>query len=124
MKFALLYYVDVSQAPQYTPEERGAATQGWFTLLSEMKAAGVYVENFGFDPAATTQTVRNRNGQAVTAEGPFAADTKTLAGFYMLDCHDSDEAARWAARISNANGGAVEIRPIITYTEDMAKKGA
>ena len=36
MKFALLLYADMSQAPQYTPEERAVAQQSWYTLLDEV----------------------------------------------------------------------------------------
>jgi hypothetical protein len=124
MKFTLLLYADMSQAPQYTPEERVAAQQSWYTLLDEMKAAGVYVENYGFTPVAKARTVRVRNGKTVTNEGPFDETTEELGGYFLLDCKDIDEAIGWAAKIPYASGGSIEVRPIIAYTEDMAKKTA
>jgi len=124
MKFALLLYADLSQAPQYTPEEGAAAQQSWFTLLDEMKAANVYVENYGFSPVAKARTVRVRNGKTVTTDGPFAATTEELGGYFLLDCKDFDEAIGWAAKIPYASGGTIEVRPIIAYTADMAKKAA
>src|SRR5579885_601935 len=105
MKFALLLYADMSQAPQYTPEERGAAQQSWFTLLDEMKAAGVYVENYGFSPVSQARTVRVRNGKPATTDGPVAATTETLGGYFLLDCKDLDEAVGWAAKIPYASSG-------------------
>ena len=124
MKFALLLYADMSQAPQYTPEERVAAQQSWFTLLDEMKTVGVYVENYGFAPVAKARTMRIRNGKAVATDGPFAETTEELGGYFLLDCQDIDEAMSWAAKIPYANGGSIEVRPVIAYTEDMAKKAA
>src|SRR5262249_23315040 len=123
MKFALLLYADFSQAPQYTPEERVAAQQSWFTLVGELKAAGVYVENYGFAPIAKAKTVRIRDGKTLITEGPFAETTEALGGFFMLECKDTDEATRWAAKIPYASGGSIEVRPIIAYTEEMVKKG-
>ena len=124
MKFALLLYADMSQAPQYTPEERAVAQQSWYTLLDEMKTAGVYVENYGFAPVGKARTLRIRNGKTVTTDGPFAETTEELGGYFLLDCKDVDEAISWAAKIPYANGGSIEIRPVIAYTEDMVKKAA
>lgn len=124
MKFALLLYADMSQAPQYSPEDRAAAQQSWFTLLDEMKAARVYIENYGFTPVAQARTMRVRNGKAATTDGPSVVTTDTLGGYFLLDCKDINEALGWAAKIPYANYGSVEVRPIIAFTEDMAKKTA
>ncbi len=124
MKFTLLLYADMSQAPQYTPEERAVAQQSWFTLLDEMKTAGVYIENYGLAPVAKSKTVRIRNGKTVYTDGPVTATTEELGGYFLLECQDLDEALSWASKIPYANGGSIEVRPIIAYTEDMAKKTA
>jgi hypothetical protein len=122
MKFALLLYADLSQAPQYTPEERAVAQQSWFTLVDEMKATGVYVENYGYSPVAKAKTVRIRNGKTVTTDGPVVETTEDLNGYFLLDCKDIDEAIGWAAKSPYASGGSIEVRPVIAYTEDMVKK--
>jgi hypothetical protein len=49
-------------------------------------------------------------------DGPFAETKEQLAGYYILDCKDLDEAIAWAARFPEASkggGGCVEIRPIL-----------
>jgi len=124
MKFALLLYADLSQAPQYTAEERTVAQDSWFTLVDEMKAAGVYVENYGYSHVTKARTVRVRNGKTVTTDGPVAETTEDLNGYFLLDCKDMDEAIGWAAKIPYANGGSIEVRPVIAYAEEMAKKAA
>ncbi len=124
MKFTLLLYADMAQAPQYTPEERVAGQQAWYSLLDEMKTAGVYVENYGFAPVGKAKTVQIRNGKTLTTDGPFAETTEELGGYFLLDCKDLDEAMGWAAKIPYANGGSIEVRPVIAHTEEMANKGA
>jgi hypothetical protein len=108
MKYALLLYGNVSQEPHYTPEEAPAARQAWFDLLAEMKAAQVYLLNYGLSPVTDATTVRVRNG-------PFAETHEQLGGYFMLDCKDLDEAIGWAAKIPYAKYGSIEVRPVITY---------
>jgi hypothetical protein len=117
MKYALLLYGNVSQEPHYTPEEAPAARQAWFDLLAEMKAAQVYLLNYGLSPVTDATTVRVRNGETVTTDGPFAETPEQLGGYFLLDCKNLDEAIGWAAKIPYAKDGSIEIRPVITYAE-------
>lgn len=67
-------------------------------------------------PTATATTVRvvgARGGEVVTSDGPYAETKEVLAGFYLLECEDLDEAVRLAAEIPAAWDGAVEVRPVI-----------
>jgi hypothetical protein len=69
----------------------------------------------GLKPTSVATTVRTQNGQPVTIDGPFAETKEQLAGYYILECKDLDEAIEWAKRIpSNCKGveGAIEIRPV------------
>ena len=117
MKYMLLLYGNTRHSPHYTHEEARAARQGWFDLLADMKAAGVYLFNYGLSPVTDATTVRIRNGETVTTDGPFAETPEQLGGYFLLDCKDRDDAIGWAAKIPYAMGGSIEIRPVITYTE-------
>lgn len=117
MKYVLLQYANASQAPHYTPEEATAARQAWFDLLEDMKAAGVYLENYGLASVADTTTVRVRDGETVTTAGPVDETPEHLGGYFLLDCKDREEAIGWAAKIPYAQNGSIEIRPVITYTK-------
>jgi hypothetical protein len=67
------------------------------------------------EPTATATTVRVQNGKVLITDGPFAETKEQLAGYYILDCQDLDEALAWAAQIpTGCRGGAgcVEVRPI------------
>jgi hypothetical protein len=64
------------------------------------------------DPDTAT-TVRVRDGETLTTDGPFAETKEQLGGYYLIDCGSLDEALEFAARIPAAERGAVEVRPLV-----------
>jgi hypothetical protein len=60
----------------------------------------------------TATTVRVRNGRLSVTDGPFAETKEQLAGYYMIDAKDLNEAILIAARIPPARVGSIEVRPI------------
>ena len=115
MKYMLLQYGNASQAPHYTREEAQAARQSWFDLLADMKAAQVYLGNYGLAPVTDATTVRVRNGETVASTGPFAETDEQLGGYFLLECENLDKAIGWAAKIPYAKYGSIEVRPVIRY---------
>ena len=65
----------------------------------------------------TATTVRVRGGETELTDGPFAVTKEVLAGYYLLDCDDLDEALRHAARMPTARYGSVEVRPVMAMSE-------
>ena len=63
-------------------------------------------------PVATATTVRVRNGSVSITDGPFAETKEQLAGFYLVEAGDLDEAIQIAAKIPPAREGSVEVRPV------------
>ena len=63
-------------------------------------------------PAHTATTVRVRGGEVTLFDGPFAETREMLAGFYLLDARDLNEAIQLAARIPPARHGSIEVRPV------------
>ena len=57
-------------------------------------------------------TVRVRDGEILTTDGPFAETKEQLAGYFVVDCKNLDEAIEVAARIPGAKDGSIEVRPI------------
>ena len=114
MRYMLLIYAKESDFESRSPEERQRAMEGHFAVIDETVKRGVLV---GVNPLARTTaatTVRVENGKVLATDGPFAETREQLAGYYMLDCHDLDEAIAWAARIPNCHSarGCIEIRPV------------
>ena len=69
-------------------------------------------------------TVRVRDGEPLLTDGPFAETREQLAGFYLLECADLDEAVRWASKVPSAAMGSVEVRPVIVYEDRVARAQA
>ena len=65
----------------------------------------------GSGPRRRRTTVRVREGEVLTSDGPFAETKEQLAGFYLVDCKDLDEAIEVASKIPGATHGSVEVRP-------------
>jgi hypothetical protein len=63
-------------------------------------------------PVQTATTVRVRDGRVSITDGPFAETKEQLAGFYLIDAANLDEAIQIAAKIPPAQVGCVEVRPI------------
>ena len=71
-------------------------------------------------PTHTATTVRVRGGEVTLYDGPFAETREMLAGFYLVDAKDLNEAIQLAARIPPARYGSVEVRPVRELQVDAA----
>lgn len=77
-----------------------------------IRASGHCVASEALESVATATTVRVRNGRTGVTDGPFAETKEQLAGFYMIEARDLNEAIGLAAKIPPARVGSVEVRPI------------
>ena len=77
-----------------------------------LQQAGHYVAAESLQPIATATTVRVRNGKVSVTDGPFAEAKEVIAGFYLIDARDLNEAIELAAKIPPARVGAIEVRPV------------
>jgi hypothetical protein len=85
----------------------------WLELTEGLREAGLLVSNGALHSPGAATTVRVRDGETEITDGPFAVTKEILAGFYVLECADLDEALRHAARFPTAQFGSVEVRPIV-----------
>lgn len=79
---------------------------------ADVRARGQCVASEALEPVATATTVRMRNGRLSVTDGPFAETKEQLAGFYLIEARDLNEAIQIAAKIPPAEVGCVEVRPI------------
>jgi len=77
-----------------------------------LRRSGHYVAAESLQPVATATTVRVRNGKTTVTDGPFAEAKEVIAGFYLIDARDLQEAIQLAAKIPPARVGAIEVRPV------------
>ncbi len=77
-----------------------------------LRQGGHYVAAESLQPVKTAATVRVRDGKVSVTDGPFAEAKEVIAGFYLIDARDLDEAIQLAAKIPPARVGAIEVRPV------------
>jgi hypothetical protein len=77
-----------------------------------LRDQGVLVAAEALQPVETATTVRVRGGRATITDGPFAETKEQLAGFYLIDAANLDEALDVAAKIPPAREGSIEVRPV------------
>jgi hypothetical protein len=89
-----------------------------------MRASGHCVASEALEPVATAATVRIRGGRMTVSDGPFAETKEQLAGFYLIEARDLNEAIAQAAKIPPARVGCVEVRPIRPIRDEARRARA
>jgi hypothetical protein len=110
----LIYSSEAGEAAPPLEAWRAAAAQH-HAVMDEARARGVLRGADPLKPTNTATTIRAAGGSALITDGPFAETKEQLAGYYIIECRDLDEAIEWALKIPAAcqgGEGCVEIRPI------------
>jgi hypothetical protein len=110
----LVYHEEVDAAGQ---AEREQVTPILVELHASLREAGLLVGVQRLRSVESATSVRVRGGEAEITDGPFAVTKEVLAGYYVLDCADLDEALRQAARLPMARWGTIEVRPVVSADE-------
>lgn len=117
----LMYSRETAEGP--SPEEIDYLIRTHGALIDEARQKGALLAVEGLKPTSTATTVRTQDGRPVVLDGPFAETKEQLAGYYILECRDLDEAVEWAKRIpTSCKGapGAIEIRPVADLPKPRA----
>jgi hypothetical protein len=112
MRYLLLVHLDEARWAELSPEEADRRSAECEAFRDRLKQAGAHVASQRLRPTPTATTIRVRNAEVLTTDGPFAETKEQLAGFYMIDAADLDEAVAWAAQVPPAAYGSVEVRPV------------
>ena len=110
----LVYEEDVDPAVQ---AERERELPLFVELHRSLREAGLLVGVKRLGSVESATSVRVREGGTEIIDGPFAVTKEVLAGYYILDCADLDEALKHAARVPAAGWGTVEVRPVVPADE-------
>lgn len=105
MKYACLVYLDDENFSAVPDDECMA-------FGTEIAESGHGAGGEALQPIETATTVRVRSGSVAVTDGPFAETREHLAGFYLIEARDLNEAIRIASRIPPARVGSIEIRPV------------
>jgi hypothetical protein len=110
VRYALL--VAVEEREDLSEEVQAERYAEFMAFQDEMEARGVLVARERLRPTSLASTVRVRDEGLVVADGPFAETKEQIAGFYIMECEDLDEAIEIASRNPAARYGTVEVRPV------------
>jgi hypothetical protein len=105
MKYLCLVYME-EQKLHAVPDRECAACG------ADLRDRGVLLAAEPLHPVDTATTVRVRNGKVLITDGPFAETKEQLAGFYLIDARDLNDAIQIASKIPPAREGSVEVRPV------------
>ena len=107
------YLVAIHHPDDYDPSvaEDEAMVRGIFALNDEMVAAGVRVFVAGLRPVSEATSLRpQRNGEVLITDGPYLETKEHVAGFWVLEAVDLDEALAWGRKAAVACRAPVEVR--------------
>lgn len=113
MRYMLLIYRNEKLRPP-SPDQAQRMRDGHWAVMDETKKLGIFRGAEPLEPTSTATTIRLQANKVVTFDGPFAETKEQLAGYYILDCDNLDEAIRWAGKLplGNDTQECIEIRPI------------
>jgi hypothetical protein len=110
----LVYEEEVDPAVQ---AERERQLPVFVQLHRSLREAGLLVDVKRLRSVDSATSVRVRGGETEIVDGPFAVTKEVLAGYYILDCADLDEAIAQAARLPMAPWATLEVRPVMPADE-------
>jgi hypothetical protein len=110
MRYLLLIYMTENAI---TPAEREQCYADSTKLAWDLKNKGQFLSANPLQPIASATTLRIREGKRFVTDGPFAETREQIAGYYLVDAANLDEAIHIAGKIPGARYGTVEIRPIL-----------
>jgi hypothetical protein len=119
MQYMLLIY-NSGDWQDLSPEQQQEIGGAYFAFTEELQAAGKMVAGDALQPTSTATSVRVRDGETLTTDGPFAETKEVLGGYYLIDVESLDEALAWAAKIPGAAYGTIEVRPVVSDYETVA----
>jgi hypothetical protein len=115
MKYLCLVYGEENKITAMTDDE----CMGYDRSL---RKGGRCMASEALQPVHTATTVRVRDGKLCVTDGPFAETKEFLAGFYLIDAADRNEAIQIASRMPPARVGSIEVRPVRELTSTSGER--
>ena len=112
MKYLCLIYSDERTLTAMSAKESAALIDEHIDYSAALQRNGHLIAEEALHPVQAATTVRVRNGRLSATDGPFAETKQQLAGFFLVDVRDLNDAIQLAARNPAARYGSIESRPI------------
>jgi hypothetical protein len=115
MQYLLLIYQNEAEVDAASEAATKAMHDEYRTFTQSIIQTGHFKAGDALKRTPTATTVRVRNGKTMTTDGPFAETREQLAGYYLIEAKDLDDAIAIAARVPSAKIGSIEVRPVMVY---------
>ena len=112
MKYILLIYGDERVWSSLSREEMTQIYAEHRAFGAAMQKADVMRDGSELKPVASATSVRFSNGRTKTIDGPFAETKEQLAGYYVIEVPNLEQAIAWAEKMPGMSTGTVEVRPL------------
>jgi hypothetical protein len=112
MKYLFLAYGDEQRYSAMSTSERDAFENACLANDEVLRESGHLLTAAGLHRSSTATTVRVWNGSVSLADGPFTETKEQLIGLFFINARDLNEAIQVAAKMPQARGGAIEVRPM------------
>jgi hypothetical protein len=111
MRYLCLIYIDEKQLAAIPEPELSALNKRHLEFNDGLLDSGQFIEAEALGSPSETTCVRVRNGRTALTDGPYAETKEMVAGFYVIEARDLNEAIQVASRIPSAPLGTIEVRP-------------
>lgn len=112
MKYLLLVHHNEEALNKIPEGKRMEMLAESIELCHQLDGKDQYIHASPLQPEATGKIVRVRDGKSIVIDGPFMETKEQLAGYFLIDTENREEAIRIAQRVPGARLGTVEIRPV------------
>ena len=109
MRYLCLIHLDEAEMAAMPAREMDALNAGHLDLNDELRASGHLIEAEALQPSR--EAAHLRRGKRAVLDGPFTETKELVAGFYLIEARDMDEAVEIASRFPGGRHGSVEVRP-------------
>jgi hypothetical protein len=120
VRYLCLIYLDEKRLGALTTAERNTLNAQHLEYNDALRKSGHYIAAEALEPVAATATLRIRGGKPTVTDGPFTETKEQLAGFYLVEARDLNEAIQIAAKLPAAPLGTVEVRAVRPLVTDAA----
>ncbi|MDQ6770023.1 MAG: YciI family protein [Gemmatimonadota bacterium] len=111
MKYLCLIYLNEDELSAMPEGDMNSLNARHLEFNKGLRKSGNWIEAEALDPGRTVKRVRVRQRKPSVTDGPFTESKELVAGFYLIEARDMDEATGIASKIPSASLGTVEVWP-------------
>ena len=119
MRVMVLVPADENSEKGVLPDEQLLTDMGNFN--EELVKAGVMLAGEGLHPTSKAVRVRFEGDQRTVVDGPFTESKELIAGYWLWQVRDMDEAIEWIKRAPFGGNTQIEVRPVFE-AEDFGEE--